>query len=258
MTKGQLIKQLTDKFFLRFHMSLMLSLTVLSGYGSAKLLYILGVTNLTLRYSLSFIISYLVFFLVVRIWLYYIFSTRSSSDGDWDLWDFDTWFIGTTKKVPKGFSGGGGKFSGGGASSSFEAAESKAPLMAVLPPMESKSKLDLPDLDLGDDAAPLVVVLLVVGVILVAVGSLFYLVFNAPMVLGEIAFQLALSIGVFKSTDRKAGPFSWLETAFSKTWPMALGILALIMVTTLTVNHYKPEITKSSEIKQWLTGDEHE
>lgn len=261
MNKGQLIKQLTDKFFLRFHMSFMLSLTVLSGYAVTKGLYALGVTNLTLRYSLSFIASYLVFFLLVRIWLYYIFATRNHSENkenDWDLWDFDTWFISSGKKVPGAFKGGGGKFSGGGASGSFDsAAESKVPLVAAayVPPVESKSSgFDLPDLDLDldGDAAPLVVVVLVVGVILMAVGSLFYLVFNAPMIMGEIAFQLALSVGVLKSADRKAGPFSWLETAFSKTWPMALVLLILIIATTLTVNHYKPEITKSSEIKAWI------
>lgn len=255
--KQKFLKDLADKFFLRFHMSLILTLMVSSGFFSSKILYNLGVENLTLRYSLSFLISYLMFFLCIRIWLFYVFSTRSENNDSFDWWDFDLWFKGSRSKAP-GWKSGEGKFSGGGASSSFDKASLAESKMAVIAPPVSKSSGLGFDLDLDADVAPLVVVLLVVGFILIALGSFAYLVFNAPMVLGDVAFQLALSLGILKNEERKSHPFEWMSEAFKKTWGFALVILILIMATTLTINHYKPEITKSSEIKEWLLGIKNE
>lgn len=259
--KNQFLKELTDKFFLRFHMSLILSLVVMSGFFSSKALYYLGVTNLTLRYTLSFLISYACFFLFVRIWLWYIFSTRKDKEESSDFWpDFDFWFFSSGKSKSPSWTGKGGGASGGGASSNFgeKAAmvgETKMGAIVAVPNNSSSdsSGISLPSIDLElDEGAPLIVALLVIGVILVAICSLLFLVFNAPVVLGEVAFQLALSIGIIKSADRKAHPFEWLSTSFQKTWYFALGILVLIVATTLTINHYNPEITKSSEIKTWI------
>lgn len=247
----QFIKNLADKFFLRFHMSLILSLTLFSGFLSSRGLYSLGIENLTLRYSLSFLISYLCFFGLIRIWLAYIFSTRKDSNS-WDWLDFDLWFNNSKKSAS--WKAGGGKFSGGGASGSFDKASTvETKTVAVVPLMDSSSK-SLPDLDLDldGDSAPLVVVLLVLAVIFIALGSAVYLVFNAPAVLGEIAFQLALSLGVLKNSNRQHNPFEWLNSAFKKTWIMATVVLILIIASTLTINHYKPEITKSQEIKEWI------
>src|SRR5690606_15170877 len=131
---------LADKFFLRFHMSLILSLTVACGYLSAKGLYLIGLTNLTARYSLSFLISYGCFFLLIRLWLFYIFATRShDQEKDWDWWDFDGWFIGSSKKVAPAYKGSGGGFSGGGASSSFDGPSSPKPIFGVMPPVKDST-----------------------------------------------------------------------------------------------------------------------
>ena len=256
--KTQYIKELGDRFFLRCHMSLILTAVLLSGFWSSKLLYYLGIHDLTIRYTTSFLISYATFFLCIRLWLWYVVESRKDkTDSHWDFWDFDLWFKGKSSSSPS-WSGKGGEFSGGGASGSFADGKVNAVIPAVVPPSSSSSSSSSLfkdfDLDIGE-GAPLVVVLLVLTLLLSALIATAYFVFNAPAILGEIAFQLALSLGVLKSADRKVHPFEWMTMAFKKTWMMAVVILVLICCTTLTIKHYRPDITKSSEIKEWiLTG----
>lgn len=246
------MKELTDKFFLRFHMSLILTLVVMTGFWSSKLLYLMGLENMTLRYSLSFLLSYASFFAFIKIWLWYVFTTRDNQETSWNLLDFDLWFLGSKKSGPS-WGGKGGNFSGGGASSSFDKSsgvESKASgFMNFSSKGSSKASSFVPDLDEG---APFVVAFLIIACVFVLLGSALYFVFNAPMILGEIAFELALGIGILKSNTRTSHPFEWMNSAFKKTWLFALGLLILVMTTTLTIHYFKPEITKSSEVKTWL------
>lgn len=222
----------------------------MTSFWSSKILYTFGVHDLTIRYSLSFLLAYATFFGLVRLWLWYVFSTRTkASEDSWSFLDFDLWFLGSsnTQSAPS-WKGQGGEFSGGGASSSFDGPDTSVSLP------KSKS-FDL-DLDMDGEAAPLIVAILVIGFVLVLLGSAFYFIFNAPMILGEIAFELALGVGILKSKNRKTHPFEWLQTALKKTWLFAFGLLLLIVITTLTIKHFNPEITKSSELKTWIMNYE--
>src|SRR5690348_11493644 len=63
---------LTHRYFIRAHMSTMLALVLLSGLLASRLLLRAGVASMALRYPVAVILSYLVFFGLVRIWLAYV------------------------------------------------------------------------------------------------------------------------------------------------------------------------------------------
>jgi hypothetical protein len=71
--------RLTQRFFVRWHMSLILAGVVLAGVGASRVLLALGVRSPPLRWLLVLVLAYLVFFVLVRLWMAYIASTWPSS-----------------------------------------------------------------------------------------------------------------------------------------------------------------------------------
>ena len=116
--KYRFLRKFKERFFLRFHMSLILIGTGLTGLLGTRLLLACGVENVLIRYPLSVVISYLSFFLFVKIWLWYVSPKHSATDS------FDVVDIITTPEsagpAEPGFIGDGGGSGGGGASGSFE------------------------------------------------------------------------------------------------------------------------------------------
>jgi uncharacterized membrane protein YgcG len=99
---------LTRRFFLRLHMSLILASLLATGLAASKLLLVLGVERLVVRFPLAVAASYLVFFVLVRLWVVYVRRTERSSlqdapDASGGL-DLPSWGGGRS---------GGGWFSGG-------------------------------------------------------------------------------------------------------------------------------------------------
>lgn len=70
------MRRVQERFFLRFHMSLILMATVLSGLLCAKLLLLTDVDNIVIRYPLAVLCAYLVFFLFVKMWLLYLSAAQ--------------------------------------------------------------------------------------------------------------------------------------------------------------------------------------
>jgi hypothetical protein len=75
MTETKLRRHLGQRFFVRWHMSLILAGVVLAGVGASRVLLALGVRSLPLRWLLVLAFAYLVFFLLVRLWIAYVAST---------------------------------------------------------------------------------------------------------------------------------------------------------------------------------------
>jgi hypothetical protein len=70
MKKEKFIRRFRKRFLLRFHMSLILMATCLSGALYSKLFLHLSVRDPLLRYPLDAGLSYLLFFLFIKLWLY--------------------------------------------------------------------------------------------------------------------------------------------------------------------------------------------
>ena len=110
-------------FFVRTHMSLIVTGTISSGLLAATLMHLLGVESMAVRYSLAVLASYLGFLGLVRLWIAYVLTSRSTSDPD--LIDFDA-SPGLGSPGGSGgstVSGGGGSSGGAGASGNWDGNE---------------------------------------------------------------------------------------------------------------------------------------
>lgn len=63
--KHKFIRYIKERFFLRFHMSLIITATALSGLPATTVLLLLNVKEMLVRYPLAVIFSYLVFFVLI-------------------------------------------------------------------------------------------------------------------------------------------------------------------------------------------------
>ena len=237
--KKEFIEKLKEKYWIRLHMSLILMVTVISAIGFSKLTYFLGWHDLTTRYLCGFLFSYAIFMGMIRMWLWYIFKKAPENNTDLSDADFlDLWITSPQSITKQGYSGGGGGFSGGGASESWGDVK------------ESSSLDSIGDVD---EAAP---ILLVIALALFIFAILFggvYIVIEAPVFLGEIAFEVALGFGIIKSKELKLKPVSWLEKSWKKTMAPVIIISILIIVLGLVIKSYDSKITNSKELIYWIT-----
>ena len=109
--------------FVRTHMSLIVSGTISSGLLATTVMHLLGVQSMAVRYPLAVLASYLGFFGLVRLWIAYALTSRSTSDPD--PIDFDASPGVGLSGGSRGstVSGGGGSSGGAGASGSWDGTE---------------------------------------------------------------------------------------------------------------------------------------
>src|ERR1019366_5476734 len=161
-------RRIAHDYFVRFHMSVILAAVISSGVLASKCLMVLGV-SLGYRYPIAVMTSYLVFLGLVRVWIWYV-SVRAAAGfqlanldfggggGSGDSVGFGGCSGGSGSSAR--FSGfGGGTSGGGGASSSWEGNDAAAVVSQPSPAPSGGHWW--PDIDLGDDDAWLVIVLLI-------------------------------------------------------------------------------------------------
>jgi hypothetical protein len=67
-------RRLGQRFFVRWHMSLILAGVVLAGLGASRVLLALGIRSMPVRWLLVLVFAYGVFFVLVRLWMAYVAS----------------------------------------------------------------------------------------------------------------------------------------------------------------------------------------
>lgn len=255
--QNRLRRELLERFFVRFHMTLILGSVVLVGVVSSKLLLEAGVTSMLVRYPLAVTVSYLAFFGCIRVWLWYVSKPRQ-----WDLTpDAGDVIDGLSNANDFGggsggggghFSfGGGGDFGGGGATDGWAGAD-VAPVaraVAVAPPKPSgggssggSSGWSF-DFDFDDG-----IVLLVFGLlVLIVFGAGVYLVYQAPIILTEAAFQAVLASGLVKAS-RRLESGGWAGSILRATWIPFAVVLAMALVFGTVAHVYCPDAAKIADV----------
>jgi hypothetical protein len=221
--RAKMRKWLQKSFALRVHMALILAATFAASLLATKILLSMGVYRLPLRYAIATIAGYAGFLILIKLWLYYVglAEQRASSSGvDIDLDDCLDFSGGGSGDVE--FSGGGGSFGGGGSSGSW----------------------GVPDVSIdGDD---LVVVLLFLALALAIILAAVWLIWAAPAILGDAAFESALAAALIRHT-RKASCGGWIGSiAKSTILPFAL-ILALAITAGWFAQKHCPSARKLRE-----------
>ena len=250
-------------------MAVILACTGLSGVLFSHILHSFGWDKLGTRYPVSIVLSYGIFFFLVKVWLGVIFPAHQESGalqsnpiGTNYWWNGYGWG-GTPAGSPDPgkFRGGGGQSGGGGASGSWDpnAAQSSVATMAVTsdmgaaPSASANSLSGLGDFKVGDgkDAGALIVLLLGAAVLCALFGSVIYLIFISPQILSEAAFQFAMSAGLIRSAKRAVNG-NWEGTVFHETWLPFLVVLVLSTLFGLSAQSFYPSATTVREV--WLAA----
>jgi len=232
-------ERILHTYFVRCDMSLILAVVVASGVGASKLLLECGVHSLPVRYPLALLISFLAFLLLIKVWIWYVFCRKT---GGVDLSGVDPGGSpisgGGGGASPGSFHFGGGDSGGGGASDSWEEGGS----VHEAPHISSSSGGGF-DLDLGDDFA---IILLVAALVLAIAGASGYLIYAAPHILPEAAWQATLATGlarVAKPTDHQG----WLKGVLrSSAIPFVVVLVFVVALAWVTHNHC-PSAVKLAE-----------
>jgi len=236
--KNHFVRILEEQLFLRFHMSLILIGTGLVGLLASKILLIAHIDNIVIRYPVAVIVSYLAFFGFMKLWLSYV--TSSSVRQSYEVRDAVTDTLNSIPDFSSGsfpghgtFSGGdGGMSGGGGASGSFDV-HADVGAHDVLADTAAHASHGIGDSvgDVAGEAASGIAeegafVLVILGILLAIVfGAGLYLVYDAPFILNEAAFDFILAAGLIKST-RKIDDPDWKGSVLRTTWkPFVIALL---------------------------------
>ncbi|MCL4477454.1 MAG: hypothetical protein M1508_14740 [Nitrospirae bacterium] len=262
--KGKLTRFLKERFFLRFHMSLLLSGSFFFGMLASKGLLVLGVNRMIVRYPIAVVCSYFAFFGFMKLWLAYISSSayrktfaETAGVGLGNI-DIPLPSSGSASNVLGPLSGEGGQFGGGGASGFFEGSTAETAQQAASSTV-SKTADSLGGKaadaaggalsDIFDDAGK---VLIILGVLLAVIfGAGIYLVYQAPMILTDAAFNFLLATSLARNARKMSSP-DWMGSVFRATvWPFVI-VLSVAVWLAYVAQSAVPQATKLSQVIRHL------
>lgn len=263
--KTTFLRRFKARFFVRFHMALILAGTALSGLLASKVLLEAGVWSMTVRYPLAVLLSYLAFFLFIRIWLWHVSTTppggpgraAKAADAALDVVDFP---VSPASAAEKAIGFGGGRAGGGGAGGAFDAAANVAARAAAPVPdaavaADATGRAAAAAADTAGEAASglldadeLLLPLILLAALLAAVlGAGIYLVWEAPSILPEAAFDAALAASLLRGARRVEAP-DWTAGIFRATWKPFLWVVAVTVAFALVAGLYFPHAKKIADL----------
>lgn len=232
-------ERILHTYFVRCDMSLILGVVVVSEVLSSKLLLECGLRSLELRYPLALFASFLAFLLLIRVWIWYVFCRipggADPNSGGFQISD-GGWGGGDSSGSTMHF--GGGDSGGAGASDSFGESVSSSSSSSG----GGGSGWGF-DLDLGDDLA---IIILLVALILAVVGASGYLIYVAPHILPEAAWQAGLAGGlarIAKPTEHH----NWLRGVLRSSCIPFIVVLILVVALARVAHNHCPVAVKLAE-----------
>ncbi len=254
--RARVKRYLIQRFYTRFHMSLILMSAGCAAMLGNWLLLHWGVGKMWLRYPVAITFSYLTFLAGVWLWLQYLSFRRdganesSAFDGG-DVLDIGNVNFGSGGGggigSPDVVGGRGGSFDGGGASGEWVDANPVQSLVgnssANVSPSTGNSSMmgdigskfgDFFDLD-GEAIVLIVLALLLVCSVVILSG---YIVWFAPDILGEAVFGATLAGGL-AGAAKKQDKDGWVMGVVKKTWwPFAIVFAAAMAFAIYAATHY--------------------
>ncbi len=267
LARKAFVKRIRARFLVRFHMALILAATTLSGLLAAKVLLEAGIDSMTARYPLAVLLSYLAFFVFVRIWLWHVAAAspggahrrRDTADAVLEAVDIPV-PDGLPSTAETAIRFGGGRAGGAGAGGSFDvvagvaskvpapgpdaagAAEAAGKAAGEAGTAAGEAVSGLLDPDEG------LLPLLLLGALLAAVlGAGVYLVWQAPSILPDAAFDAALAASLLRGARRIDAP-DWTAGVFRTTWKPFLWVVAVTIAFALIAGHYHPHARKVADL----------
>jgi hypothetical protein len=246
-TRTRLNVWLAKHFSLRLHMTLILVATFAVGLLTVHGLFAIHVAKLWLRYAIAVLVAYGAFLGLLKVWLiYFAICIRqahgggsSSSGGDFDFCNFSSGgsSSGSSSSLSD-FGSGGGKFGGGGASGSWGTPE---PQPMITAPLKSSSGVSSSGsgfgLDLDGDEIVLVLIVIAVATAIIGAGA--YMIWAAPTILGDTAFNAVLASALIHKTKKVSHP-EWVGSVVRATAIPFSIVLALTIFMGWYAQHICP------------------
>lgn len=266
-TREKVKRYLVQRFYTRFHMSLILASSGLAAMLTNWVLLHGGVHVMWMRYPIAVFMAYLTFLAGVWLWLRYVGMGQRSGVGEALVDNDDVPNVslggGGSVDLPAGLGKGGGQFAGGGASGSW-AEGNQTPMLAAsmqsnagsAASSSSKSSSgfgsfgDFGDLD-GDAIMLLVIAFMLAASIFFLSG---YVIWFAPDILGEAAFGAVLAGGLAKPIQRHDSE-GWVVGVVKKTWwPFAIVLVLSLAVAIYAAVNYPGARTFGQAISMAING----
>lgn len=203
-------------------MSFICVATLGCGVLFSKTLFYFGLSQPVARYGLSVLFSYAVFFALIYLWLRWHFDVKSKWHTDDSLDTLDLLET-SVDVIPSQTAQAGGDT---GASSSVAD--------------------DLPSVGDFDEGA---VILVVVGALALISGSALYVVYSAPEILFEAAFETILVAGLFRR-GKKVQAEGWTYSIFKRTWLPFAVVLLMALLFGFTIQNRCPGATSFHEYRE--------
>lgn len=256
-------------------MFLILTGTFLSGLLATKILLLFHVNSMLIRYPLAVIFSYLAFFGSVKLWLLYLSSSgrsrrsvRNVTERAGDFVDVpDIPFPSGLSSVKPAvsiepFSSGGGHFGGGGASGLFDNAgdlvHQTASEAIVSVPAESAASgvADGVGSAAGEAASSIFedagIILIILGILLAFFfGAGAYLIYEAPAILSEAAFEFVLATTLVRGMKRMDNP-DWMGSVLRTTIVPFIFVFVIALTVAAIAHSSYPQAKKLSEVIGYL------
>ncbi len=266
-------RYLVQRFYTRFHMSLILASSGFACMLGNWIMLRAGVHAMWVRYPIAITLAYLTFLAGVWLWLQYVGNTcgdgrkQSVVDGG-NLPDLVPNFGGggggSSVEIPDALRVGGGSFDGGGAGGGWTDAN---PMQAFAgdasPPVPSGSGFfgdtgkgigdtlsGFCDLD-GEGIVLVVLALVLIFSVLLLSG---YIVWFAPDILSEALFGATLA-GTLARTAKNNDQAGWVLGVFKKTWwPFAIVFVVSMVFAIYAAIHYPQASTFGGAMAAAVAG----
>ena len=245
-TRDRLNAWLTKHFSLRLHMTVILVATFAVGLLTVHGLFVIHVAKLWMRYAIAVIVAYAAFLGLLKIWLFYFaicirHAHGKGSSGGIDTSDFCDFSSGGSSSGSSSsisdFSSGGGKFGGGGASGSWGTAEPQSVVAAPVKGSGGGGSGGGFSLDLDGDEIVLVLIVIAVATAIIGAGA--YLIWAAPTILSDTAFNAVLASALIHKTKKVSHP-DWIGSVMHATAIPFLIVFALTILMGWYAQHICP------------------
>ena len=230
-------------------MALILLGTVLSGVIFSKMLLAAGLHHVISRFVIVLVLAYVSFFILMKLWLLYLTTSYRKSkigenlldaaDAATDILEFPS-----ADSLPHA-AGHGGGFGGAGASGAW----ADAGVTPDLPGSDTVTEAASSAVESVTEAAgealtgtteeggilllPLIILLLVIF------GGGIYLIYEAPVIMSEAAFELILATTLVKKAWAMDAP-GWMGSVFRATWPAFALTLVITIIAGWALTAYCP------------------
>lgn len=245
-----------ERFSVRLHMTLLLFGVFFSGFLFSKVLFELGLRSMLARYVIAVCASYAVFFLLIKIWLWFVTrppkSESSLTDidignaGDIAADALQGGFRGAHKAAEGALSGHGSDFGGGGATDMWGPSITPKTIAPSTASGGSGSRAGsgVGGFDLGDEGVVLIV-LAALALTILSAGA--YLIWAAPGILSEAAFQALLAAGLIKASN-KITQRGWMGSVLRSTCVPFLIVLLMTGIFGWVAHKHYPHATRLADI----------